>query len=239
MQIFRAFVLFLIAWTVSTNAVADVYGPTDFLNKISLRLSAEQWVTSKTALVTIAINAGVNDAALEKIQENVLKKLNELSDKGEWHIISFDRSLDQSGLENIQMRAQARLPSMALPGLREKAKSISKPGETFSLEGIQFTPSEAEIREANIVLRNNIYQQAKEELDRVNKMYPDQKYYMHYIDFNLGYAPMPMPQNTMMRMATTPAQASSDNLAVGDKMLVSATVVFATAPDISLMKMIR
>ena len=81
------------------------------LNKVILQLSAEQWVTTKTALVTVGINANVNDNGIENIQGEVLIKLHQLSDKGEWHITSFNRTQDQSGLERIQISGQARLPS--------------------------------------------------------------------------------------------------------------------------------
>jgi hypothetical protein len=207
------------------------------LNRVSLRLTAEQWVSSKTALVTVSINAGVSDSALESIQTNVLKKLNELSNVGEWHITSFNRSLDQSGLEKVQMQAQARLPSQALPNLRNKAKALSKPGETFTLDDIQFTPSEEELREANMALRNNIYQQSKDELERLNKVYPEQKFYIHEINF-LGNTPLRIPQNAMIAMKMGDNDMNN-SLAVGDKLVLSATIVAAAIPNQALIKKIN
>src|SRR5436190_23068731 len=93
------------------------------LNKVALQLTAEQWVATKTALVTVGINASVSDSDLGKIQSNILDKLNQLAGKQEWHIVSFDRSQDQSGLERVQVSAQARLPEAALAGIRDKAKA--------------------------------------------------------------------------------------------------------------------
>jgi hypothetical protein len=222
----------------------DGEGAEGLLNKVTLSLTAEQYVATKTALVTIGINAGVNDAALQTIQEDIIKKLDGLSNKGEWHIISFDRSLDQSGLEKVQIEAQARLPSSALPNLRDKAKSMSKPGETYTLDNVEFTPSADELKDANITLRGVIYQQAKDELDRLNKAYPDQKYYVHNIDF-LNNAntprmmpPMPMPMHMMMATNTN-VKENTATVAVGDKLVLTAAVVLATAPDQSLIKMIH
>jgi predicted secreted protein len=198
------------------------------LNKVTLKLTAEQWVTSKTAVVTVGVNASVSDNALDKVQDNVKDKLNQLSNQGEWHITSFNRNMDQSGLEHVQMSAEARLPASALPSLRDKTKSISKPGETFTLDNVQFTPSEDEMRSANTALRGVIYQQAKDELDRLNKVYPQQKYTVHAVNFvEMGY---PIAQNTMgmMRMAAAPMASP---LAVGDKLSIAAVVVLAATPD--------
>jgi hypothetical protein len=206
------------------------------LNKITLRLSAEQWVTTQSALVTVGVNAGTNSAGVEKIQDEVLKKLKDISNQGEWHIISLDHSQDQSGLEKIQISAQARLPSAALANLRDNAKKISKAGETFNVDNILFTPSEEELRAANIQLRNNIYQQARNEIDNINKAYPDQKYYLHGIDFTGNVVTAPMPQNTFVSVRMTQGIVTKD-LPVGDKLTIFATVVLAAVPEQLFAKM--
>jgi hypothetical protein len=226
---------------IASPVWADSEGQAGLLNKVTFKLNAEQWVPSKTALVSIGINAGVSDAALEKIQDDVLKKLNQLTNKGEWHITSFNRNLDQSGLENVQMQAQARLPSSALPNLRDKAKAMSKPGETYTLDNIEFTPSEDELREANTALRSNIYAQAKDEMDRINKAYPDQKYYMHEINFLSNLMPMPVAENgsRIMMVSAMKVGGSGGDLAVGNKLVIAATVVVAALPDQGLLKTIH
>ncbi len=232
--------LYLYIGLLSLLFVAPVWadaGLGNLLNKITLPLSAEQWVSTKTALVTVGVNATVSDSALEKIQDQVLQKLSKLSSEGEWHITSFDRSLDKSGLERLQIAAQARLPSSALPNLRDKAKAISEPGETLTIDDIQFTPSAEELRAANTALRNDIYQQAKDELARLNKLYPDQKYYLHEINFIGVVLPLPVAQNMMfaqVKMARGPG-----GLAVGDKIVLSATAIFASAPDQTVTKMLH
>lgn len=210
------------------------------LNKVTLSLRSEQWVTTKTALVNVTIDASLSGQGMEKIQSDVLAKLNQIADKGDWHIVSFNRQLDKSGLENVQILAQARLPQTALALLREKAKSISKPGETYTLADVQFTPDEEELRLANAALRSAIYQQAKAELDTLNKAYPDQKYYLHQIDF-ITMSPMPMramalSDNAMFGVASKAAQMSTP-LAVGNKLELQASVVLASTPDLLSQKL--
>lgn len=199
------------------------------LNRVNLPLHAEQWITTKTALVSVGVNAAVTDQGIDKVQSEIMKKLSQLSSQGEWHIVSFDRQQDKTGLETIQILAEARLPQTDLADLRNKAKSISKPGETFTIDNVQFVPSQDEIRQANIALRSNIYQQIKAEIDTLNKTYPDQKYYVHTIDFLMGAAPMPM-RNMMMAKAVS-APESAPPLSVGNRQELQAMVVLASMPD--------
>jgi hypothetical protein len=203
------------------------------LNKVTLQLQSEQWVTTKTALVNVSVNAAVSDQGIDQVQADVMQKLGQISSKGDWHIVSINRQQDSSGLENMQIAAQARLPQSELAGLRSKAKSASKPGETFTVDNIQFTPSEDEVRQANSLLRNNIYQQAKAEVDALNKVYPEQKYYLHQVDFNFSpppIEPMPMAQNAMV-LTKSVRMGPSLPLSVGNKVQLQASVVLASMPD--------
>ncbi len=229
--------LIILSWLIAALPVwAD--NPFDpLLNKVTLQLTAEQWVTTNTALVTIGVNAAVTDGDLGKLQQHVMDKLNQLA-KAEWHMTAFNRSLDQSGLEKVQISAQARLPSEALSGLRNQAKSISKPGETFSLDSVEFTPSDDEIRAANANLRHAIYQQAIAELAQLNKLYPDQKYYLHEMNF-LGMMMPPQPMNLMARSKMMMAGDANANLSVGDKLKMTAIAVLAAAPNPDVIKLVH
>ena len=203
------------------------------LNKVSLQLRVNKWVTTKTANVVVGVNASVADAGIEKIQNQVLGQLAQLSNLGEWHIVNYNRQQDKSGLETIQISAEARLPQSELVNLRSKAKSISKPGITFTIDDVQFTPSDDEITEANVTLRGMIYQQARMEVDALNKVYPEQKFYLHRIDFNM----MPvMPMAGMAMKANMLAAEAAAPLNVGNKMEMMATVTVAAMPDMLLTK---
>lgn len=205
------------------------------LNKVTLQLQGEQWLTTKSALVNVSVNAAVNDQGIENMQSEVINKLNQIV-KGEWHVLSFNRQQDQSGLESIQILAQARLAQADLGGLRDKAKSISKPGEKFSVDSVQFTPSEDEIRQANVVLRNNLYQQAKSEIDSLNKAYPDQKFYLHSIDFVNSSLPSPMPMAASAMYLEKTNRPVAPPMSVGNKLQLQATVVVAAMPDYVIQK---
>lgn len=232
----RKYIIALLSFLIFNSAFATAVPLEPLLNKITLQLSAEQWVTTKNALVSVGVNASVAEIGLDKIQSQILDKLSKISNKGEWHIVSFNRSQDQSGLERVQVLAQARLPNNDLAGIRDRAKSISKPGETYTIDNVQLTPSEDELREANNVLRDMIYQQAKAELARINKNYPEQKYYVHDINFLNEVRPIAMSANALYMKG---GESSAPALAVGDQLKVSATVVLAANPDSELAKLIQ
>lgn len=213
--------------------VAPAWADSDLstlLNKVSLQLKSEKWVTTKTADVFVGVNASVSDAGIEKIQNQVLGQLQQLSALGEWHIVSYNRQQDKSGLESIQISAEARLPQTELPALRGKAKAISKPGATFTIDDVQFTPSDDEMTQANVALRSLIYQQAKAEIDILNKMYPDQKYYIYRIEFNI--MPVVMPMAMYSKSMNVAAAAVAAPLNVGNKVDMMANVTLASMPDV-------
>lgn len=214
--------LFTSAW-----AEADL---ANLLNKVTFPLKVQQWVTTKTAEVYVGVNASVNDAGIEKIQNQVLAQLQQLSNQGEWHIVSYTRQQDKSGLESIQISAMARLPQPELVNLRGKAKAMSKPGNTYTIDDVRFTPSDEEVTQANVLLRSMIYQQAKAEIETLNKMYPEQKYYLYRIDFNSQPIVMPMMEMAVARNASFAAVAAAP-LNVGNKMELNANVTIASMPD--------
>lgn len=223
-------IIFLLAMTFSVASFAAL-DLAPLLNKVTLQLQAEDWLTTQTALVDVGINTAVSDKGVERVQGDVLAQLKRLSDKATWHILSYNRQQDQSGLESIQMIAQARLPQSELSGLRTKAKSMSKPGETYTIDNIQFTPSTEDVMQMNNTLRNNIYNQAKLETDTLNKIYPGQNYYLHQIDF-VTQEPVMLQSRNYMTMAKGVAPAAAPPLNVGNKLKVQAVVVLAAMPTV-------
>lgn len=201
---------------------------TPLLNKVILPLQAETWITTNTALVSITVNAALNDQGMEQIQTQVLLKLKQIAGV-DWHITSFDRQQDKSGLENVQIAAQVRLQQTALADLRSKAKKLSVPGETYTVELVQFTPSEDEIRAANTKLRTDIYQQARAEVANLNTIYPDAKFYLNQINFIPQMDAMPRMQAAVYtnKMA---AETTAAIMSVGNKANLNAEVIIASLP---------
>ncbi|HVE44633.1 MAG TPA: hypothetical protein VNC84_05810 [Gammaproteobacteria bacterium] len=209
-----------VAWALHTD------GAELNLNKVSLSLHAEQWLTTKTATVNITANATVADQGIEKVRGDILSKLQQIVPGAQWHILSFSRQQDQSGLESIQLVAQARLEQADLNGLRNKTKSISKAGETYTIDSIEFNPSQEEMLAASNTLRANIYQQIKSEIEVLNKSYPDQKFFLHRVDFAAAFAMAPMINmavGTTRKMDLTPPPTP-----IGNKAELTAAVEIAS-----------
>jgi hypothetical protein len=150
---------------------------------VTMMVQAEAWATSNTAKVTTRINAVVGKTGLEQVYNNVNQKLAKLSNKGNWHITSFNRSQDKSGLELVEIIAEARLPITELAAIRDHAKSVSRPGETYTIDDIDFHPSAEDMEAARSKLRTRIYELAKVELANLNKAYPDHHFVVHVINF--------------------------------------------------------
>ncbi|MCW5590251.1 MAG: hypothetical protein KIT27_11395 [Legionellales bacterium] len=199
------------------------------LNQVSFQLKAEQWASTQSAKVTVMVNASLNTGGLEQIHAQLLKQLTQLSAQGEWHITRFYRNQDQSGLENLQISAEARLPNNALANLRDVAKKISKPGETFTIQAIDYSPSLMEVEKVRSLLRNSIYQQAQDELTRLNKIYPDAHFTLHAIDFNpMQIMPMARMTNELVRVSPTQNNAADATLAINDKITMMANIQLAS-----------
>ncbi len=131
-------------------------------------------VSTQTALVTVNINATLSNSDLVKARADIMDKLAKIS-AGDWHLTQFDRSQDSSGLEKLYVQAQARVAQANLTTNYQNAKSVSKPGASYEIGTIEFKPSLDEVQQVRAQLRERIYQQARDELARLNKVYTGQE----------------------------------------------------------------
>lgn len=207
---------------VSTTAMAAQNTAVP-LDKIAFTLSVQQWATTKTARVIVGVNATLNDAELGRIHGQIMANLARIVPGASWHITQFSRSKSNSGLEQLAVEAQARVSSVALANLRQKAKAATKPGENYQILAIQFNPSQSEIEQTRVMLREKIYKKAQQELVTLNKLYPVEKYYLHTVSFR---ATLPMVRPQMMLARVAPAAA--EQMAVSNKVTVTANVVLAS-----------
>jgi len=191
---------------------------------VTLQLQDEQWVTTNTAEVIVGIDATLDKLGLLQAREEVLKNLTQLA-KTDWHLTEFSQMPNESGLEQLHISAQARIPEASLAGLRDQAKALSKPGLTFRILAINFVPSLTEIENAKALLRTAFYIAAQDEVARLNKAYPKQTYTIHSINFNDG--PPPVPMNAYVALAgdgMSKPKSAATVLAVSTKIQMTANV---------------
>ena len=224
-KIFSLLPLVMVCLLVSNGVFAAANSKSSPLNLVTFQLNAEQWVTTQTAKVIVNINAAMGTTGLANVHQDVIQRLELLSQKAAWHVTSFRRSQDSSGLERVIVRAEARLPESALAKLRDSAKRISRPGLKVTIADIQFTPSWKEIQGVRAVLRSKIYGLAKKELAHLNKVYPEQHYQLHKLTFMQGNV---LPTQVLTRsFAATGGAKISRPMSVSNKIYMMAAVTLA------------
>ena len=217
----------MVLLAISPISFADVEVPKIVLDKIVFQMAAKQWVTTQTALLSVNINATLNNADLVKARAEIMNNLVKIS-KGEWHLTEFNRSQDSSGLEKLYVRAQARVDQSALTNIYQNAKSVSSPGAKYEVGTVEFKPSLEEMQLVKEQVRSQLYQKVQNEIDRINKIYPGQNYSVSNLVFleganvfsNKQYQAKEM---TTMAMATAPAA-----LEVSNELILSAFVEVAS-----------
>ncbi len=211
---------------LSFNSQADANTSCDdILPQITLQLSAQDWVTTQTAKVSVTLDALFNREQIAKAQDNFQSSLKRIAPEVIWHITEFSRSPGKTSLEQLHAVAEARLPDTALAGLRERVHALNSEGQTYTVQDIIYSPSTAEINITKSKLRMQIYDQAKAELDRINAIYPGQGYNLYNINFvNLSVQPGPM----MTKMNTVVALTREmPSVSLSQQMTQDALVVFA------------
>ncbi len=197
------------------------------LNQVMLQLQAEKWAVASTAKVIVNVNASLANADLANIHAQIMQNLQKVAPKADWHITHFNRSQGQSGLEQLNITAQTRLPENALANLRQQAEKVSKPGEKYTIVNILFTPSLQEIQTVEQQLRAQLYTQAYQEMQRLNKTFSDQHFVLHNISFVNAPATPAMPM--MNTLVMQKGNGGATPLSVSDKVILNATVVFAAS----------
>jgi len=223
----RKGVLIGLLWVLPALSYAVVMSPVGptrpVLNKVDYQTSAEGWVASQTAEVVINISASLTEDQLAKAHVDIIDKLNSIA-KTDWHITQFNRTPNQSGLEQLQVEASARLPEASLINIRSQAKKISKEGETYTVGDINFMPTLADAITVRETLREQVYQQIQKELVTLNKIYPNQHYAVHEINFREDV----MPQPQMRAMVATASNENAPPLKVQNKLVLTADVSLAS-----------
>ena len=173
----RFIFLLLLGFAVVANAQT-----TPPINTVQFTLMAEQWSSTDTALVNVSVDAVLNKEGLAKMRTEIMDKLNRIA-KAKWHIVTFDRSQDQSGLERLHVEAQARVNEADLTDVNANAKSVRKAGQTYRVGQIKFTPTLTEMEQTKAAVREKVYAQAKAEIANIDARFPNEQYFVRQIRF--------------------------------------------------------
>lgn len=216
---------------LADTATADTQPPRR-PDRVVLQLSAEDWVDTKTARLTVAVDAAESAQNAGGVRDRVLTVLGGLAKDADWHITRFDRGRDNAGLETSRVTAEARVAEDVLSGIYDKARSASRPGLQVRVAGIDFSPTLAENEAVRAGLRAEIYRQVGAELERLKTAHPGRTFRLRTIDF-VHLRPYRQAGRKAMEAAPAPAQmrtlaaTSGGNFGVSRRMTLTATVVLA------------
>ncbi len=230
--------LALLAALLLTSALparAEDFKPDD---RVIFDVAAEDWVTTKTARVSLNVDAAVSSNTAGAMRANMTKAVNDLI-KADWRLTSFDRGQDQTGLERWSASFEARVPEDQLNGLGENAKKLSKAGMQLTVNSIDFSPTLDEMQATYNKLRAQIYKSVNDELTALNTAMPSRNYRIALINFtgsNEG-GPVMMPQvmrgfakAEMATMGVSSDEAQPQPMERAEKVTQTAHVVFAITP---------
>lgn len=208
---------------------------------VVLDLSTEGWVNTKTANVTVGVEAAMNGGAAGTMRASMIKAVADLA-KGDWRLTSMNRSQDQAGMERWSATYEARLPEADLNGLSDKAKKASKAGLQLTVQNIDFTPTLEETQSTENQLRVQIYKMANDQLTALNGAIAGRNYRISLIDFSRPSMQPVAPRAYMAKTARTQMMALGANAATdmvetasapldrSEKLTVNAKVVYASVP---------
>lgn len=223
-------ILLLASGAAAAQEATTIIRPPPVMDEVTMELSAEDWVVTETALVTVAADAAATGSQTGVARSDLLAAVSGLVPDAEWRVVSFDRFTDQAGLDRWQAVAEARLPETEVGGLGEKAKELSRPGLQLRVRSIEFTPTLAETEAVRARLRAEIYRRAGEEIASLERSFGDRDFRIGAIRFQEnGMPPMPMP--AMMSRGAMPEamdKAAAAPVSVSEKMRVTAYVVLST-----------
>ncbi|MBL4647770.1 MAG: hypothetical protein JKY13_02270 [Gammaproteobacteria bacterium] len=162
------------------------------LTTVAYQVRQQQWMTSNTAHVTVLINATINATQLANMQQTLMKRLKTVNAQSIWHITQVQHKINQANLLDVQVQAQIRVPNQQIANLIATLKKQSHPGLRLTLWHIDYTPSLAEQQKVMVTLRQKIYAQSKQEIQRLNRTYSKQHYAVQSIHFMPRFIPLPI-----------------------------------------------
>lgn len=213
------------ALMASTGFAADL-DKCNPLDQISFQVTARQWISTHTAVVKVNVNATLNNQNLVNARNNIMKNLSQIAG-GEWHLTAFNRSQDSSGLEKLNVIAEARIDQSKLTSIYQQAKTVSKPGANYKIVNIDFKPSLEEVQQARASLREKLYKKVDSEITSINKNYQNQNYSLYQLSFTDGNLPVE-PRLYKGRQVNTLAMAAAPALEVSNELTMTAVAVAAS-----------
>jgi len=226
-MIFRHLLICAFSLVMLAPALAqDAQKPDDF---VSFDLSAEDWVTTKTAHVAINVEAAVSATSAGSVRADMIKSVNDAA-KADWRLTAFSRTQDQTGMERWSVTFEARVVETELNGLGDALKKASKAGMQMTIGDIDFTPTLDETELVRSGLREHLLKEAAEQLTTVNAALPGRTYRIAQVTFESTNNPMPRVMRKAMMLSAAVPSATETEPEHAQKLALNAHIVLAALP---------
>lgn len=200
-------------------------------NQISMQLQEEGWVSSDTAQVTVSVQVATNQDNTSVVMSEVTNKLKKsIKLPVEWRLVDLSTEKSSAGLFAISAKMSARLNSANLASLRNALDALSKAGEQYKIESIDYQPTLTEVSKENTRLRELLYKDVLEQQQLINTAFADKRYQLFALNFDSSYVNSSRP--TMM-YATNGLGASrqvhvSASTPFSQQVILTANVTFSS-----------
>lgn len=196
------------------------------LNKVTVPLRAQAWVKVDSAKIELTVNSTLIKQDMEQARSGIERKLSQLA-KVTWHIVRLQRHKDDSGLVRLQLVAEARVPMSDLGQLTKRLTAANSKGQQYKITRMSFQPSFEAQEKAYQQLRQQIYQQAANEIGVLDSVYKNQHYFLHQLTFSGSIAVHPKPAALVN---FTRVKSAATAMPVSQKISLQAVAVLSAVP---------
>ncbi len=219
----------VICTSIFTTATACNQNGLNCQNQISMQLQEEGWVNSKTALVTVSIQAATNKDNSSKLIAQITNKLKSIvTDSTAWKLVDLSTEKNGAGLLAISAKMSARLNNDQIAQLQNAIDTLNKAGEQYKVESINYQPEFSEIAEENTRLRGLIYRDALEQQKAINAAFSGANYQLQTLNFDEVYASVASDRPTIMYAANARQAGSSSATPFSQQLIINARVTFSS-----------
>lgn len=203
-------------------------------NQISMQLQEEGWVASKTAQVTVSIQAATSKDNSAKVIETITAKLKSIVKNADtWRLVDLSTEKNSAGLLAISAKMSSRLNNDQLAQLQQAIDTLNKAGEQYKIENIDYQPQLSEIAAENTRLRALVYRDVLEQQKAINAAFVGANYQLQTLSFDSAYTAASRP--VLMYAGNAARQAGPSATPFSQQLILSANVTFSS-PNVACEK---
>jgi hypothetical protein len=139
------------------------------MSNITLSVTVDEFVVAETVKLIFSAQLALSgEFATVDPKNTVLESAKSIYD-GDWYVTSSNRHEGPGGIEVVNYTLNVRVKDSAISAAKQKLEEANvRKGLRFELSELDYTPTQAQLEEANKELRKKIYSRANDELAILN-----------------------------------------------------------------------